>query len=144
MATVRRTERVACSAAQMFAIVNDIGSYPDVLKWCHGARVARQDGNTVEAIVDVGMSGFNRSFRTRNTLDEPHRIDIELVSGPFRRLEGHWSFRDLPEGGSEVGLSMDIEVAGSLLSAFFASVFEEIAQSQLTAFIERAEHRYGR
>lgn len=144
MQTVRRTERVSCSAAQMFAIVNDIAGYPEVLKWCHGARVVKQDGNIVEALVEVGMSGFHRSFRTRNTLDEPHRIDIELISGPFRRLEGHWSFRDLPEGGSEVGLSMDIEVAGSLLSAFLASVFQELAHSQLTAFIEQAERRHGR
>ncbi|WP_428097295.1 type II toxin-antitoxin system RatA family toxin [Candidatus Rariloculus sp.] len=143
MPSVRRSERSACSAAQMFALVNDIEAYPQFLKWCHDARIENRNGNTVEAVMYVGMSGFNRSFRTRNTLDEPHRIDIELVSGPFRRLEGGWRFRDLPDGGAEVALSLEIEVAGSLFGALFASVAEELAHSQLSAFIERAKHRYG-
>lgn len=144
MPTVRRSERVAYTAAQMFAIVNDIEAYPEVFKWCRGARVEKRDGDTLEARVDVGVGGLNRSFRTRNTNDAPHRIDIELLSGPFRRLEGGWSFRDLSEGGCEVALALDIEVAGSLLSAVFASLFRELAHSQLAAFMEEAQRRHGR
>ena len=94
MPTVQRSSRVIYSAEQMFDLVNDIEKYPEFLHWCRGARVDVRQGNTIEATLDIGVLGFQRSFRTRNTLRRPDRISIELVSGPFRRLRGEWKFVD--------------------------------------------------
>ena len=141
--TVQRSARVAYTAAQMFDLVNDIESYPQFLHWCTGARVDLRQGNMIEATLDIGVVGFQRSFRTRNTLTQPEHIQIELVSGPFRRLRGEWRFKNLEAGGSEVALSLAFEVTVSPFGALFSKVFEELAGAQMTAFVDRARKLYG-
>ena len=144
MPRVQRTARVPYTVEQMFDLVNDIESYPRFLHWCSGARIDVRQGNTVEATLDIGVLGFRRSFRTRNTLTRPSSIKIELVSGPFRRLRGEWKFTAVPEGGSEVSLSLQFEVTVSPFGTVFAKVFEELAGAQMNAFTERAAKIYGR
>jgi ribosome-associated toxin RatA of RatAB toxin-antitoxin module len=137
--TVQRSSRVSYTAEQMFDLVNDVEKYPEFLHWCRGARVDVRQGNTIEATLDIGVLGFHRSFRTRNTLRRPERISIELVSGPFRRLRGEWRFADLPTGGADVSLSLAFEVTVSP----FGAVFEELAGAQMDAFTTRATKLYG-
>jgi ribosome-associated toxin RatA of RatAB toxin-antitoxin module len=143
MSSVRRSLRVHFTAAQMFDLVADVESYPEFLLWCRGARMCGSTSNTVDAEIDVGIAGIRKSFRTRNTLDRPHSISIALLSGPFRRLDGAWTFADLAEGRAEVALALDFEVVHSPLAFAFAAIFEEVARSQLSAFVGRAEQVYG-
>ena len=144
MPTVQRSAHVPYSAQQMFDLVNDIDSYPEFLHWCSGARIEQRRADAVEASLDVGIAGLHRAFKTRNTLQEPNRISLALVSGPFRRLEGEWRFDDAPEGGSTVSLMLSFEVTFSPFGALFSRLFEEIASSQMDAFIRRAAKVYGR
>ena len=144
MPTVQRNAHVPYTAQQMFDLVNDIEKYPEFLHWCSGARVDVRQGGTVEATLDIAVLGFQRSFRTRNTLRSPERIHIELVSGPFRRLRGEWRFGDVAAGGSDVSLSLAFEVTVSPFGVLFSKVFEELAGAQMQAFTERAAAVYGR
>jgi ribosome-associated toxin RatA of RatAB toxin-antitoxin module len=141
--TVKRSARVPYTAEQMFDLVNDVESYPQFLHWCRGARIESRYGNTVEATLDIGMLGFHQSFRTRNTLQRPERIAIDLVSGPFRRLRGEWRFEAEQGHGTDISLTLAFEVTLSPFGAVFAKVFEELAASQMTAFVERAKKIYG-
>ncbi len=143
MPRVQRSARVPYTAEQMFDLVNDVESYPRFLHWCSGARIDVRQGNTVEATLDIGVLGFRRSFRTRNTLRRPESIEIELVTGPFRRLRGEWRFVDAAGGGSDVSLSLQFEVTASPFGAVFSKVFEELAGAQMSAFTERAAKLYG-
>lgn len=143
MPTVKRSARVPYSTQQMFDLVNDIEQYPKFLHWCRGARIDLRQGNTVEATLDIGVLGFQQSFRTRNTLTPPERIGIDLVSGPFRRLRGEWRFVQAPDGGSDISLTLHFEVTMSPFGIVFAKIFEELAASQMTAFVERAKKLYG-
>ena len=143
MPTVQRSARVPYSAQQMFDLVDDIERYPEFLHWCSGARVDKRQGDVVEASLDVGVAGFHRTFKTRNTVQAPSGIAIALVSGPFKRLEGEWRFEDSPQGGSSVSLSLLFEVTLSPFGAIFSRLFEEIASSQVDAFIRRAGRLYG-
>ncbi len=143
MPTVKRSARVPHTPEQMFDLVNDVESYPKFLHWCRGARVDLEQGNTVEATLDIGMLGFQQSFRTRNTLVRPHRIGIDLVSGPFRRLRGEWRFSAAQGSGTDISLTLSFEVTVSPFGIVFAKIFEELAASQMTAFVERATKVYG-
>ena len=143
MPTVKRTARVQYTPEQMFDLVNDVESYPKFLHWCRGARIDARYGNTIEATLDIGMLGFQQSFRTRNTLARPERIGIDLVSGPFRRLRGEWRFGAAQGGGTEISLTLSFEVTLSPFGIVFAKVFEELAASQMTAFTARAKIVYG-
>lgn len=141
--TVKRTAHVPYTTEQMFDLVNDVESYPQFLHWCRGARIDLKQGNTIEATLEIGALGFHQRFRTRNTLARPERIGIDLVSGPFRRLRGEWRFVTAASGGTDVSLTLAFEVASSPFAIVFAKVFEELAASQMTAFIERARKIYG-
>lgn len=143
MRTVRRSAQVPFSAEQMFDLVDDITSYPEFLSWCQSATVQRRTEDLAEATLEVGVAGVQKQFSTRNRLDRPHRIEIQLLKGPFRSLEGAWTFDDHDEGGSEVGLILNFEVAASPLQMVFGVLFEEIVRSQVTAFTDRAKAKYG-
>jgi ribosome-associated toxin RatA of RatAB toxin-antitoxin module len=141
--TVKRSARVPYTPEQMFDLVNDIESYPKFLHWCRGARVDVELANTVEATLEIGALGFQQRFRTRNTLQRPERIGIDLVSGPFRRLRGEWRFVPAGVQGAEISLTLSFEVTLSPFGIVFAKVFEELAASQMGAFIARANSVYG-
>ena len=143
MPRIRRRAHVPYTAEQMFDLVNDVEAYPKFLHWCSGARVCSADERHVEAAIDIGISGFQKTFRTRNALDRPKRITIALVSGPFSRLEGAWEFVDTLGGGADIELMLDYEISDSPLGLLLAKVFEEIARSQMSAFVRRADEIYG-
>ena len=125
----------------MFDLVNDVERYPEFLYWCRGGRIESLHGNTVEATLDIGVLGFHQSFRTRNMLQRPERIGIDLISGPFRRLRGEWRFVPV-DGGTDVSLTLTFEVTLSPFGLVFAKVFEELAASQMAAFTARAAKLY--
>jgi ribosome-associated toxin RatA of RatAB toxin-antitoxin module len=127
----------------MFSLVNDVEAYPEFLHWCSGARILRREGNVIMAEIDVRFAGVRQSFSTRNTLEEPHRIVISLLNGPFRRLDGDWTFTDSRSGGCSIELSLEFTVALTPLGFLLSRVFEEIAASQMDAFIRRARKVYG-
>ena len=126
----------------MFDLVDDIEAYPRFLHWCPGSAVEKRTDDEVVASVDVGLGGIRKRFTTRNRLQRPERIDLELVEGPFKTLRGAWTFEDAPDG-CDVGLSLDFEVAHTPLDMMFATVFEEIVRSQVAAFVKRAKTVYG-
>jgi coenzyme Q-binding protein COQ10 len=142
MPRIQRSAHVPYTASQMFDLVDDIERYPEFLTWCCGARVTQRDSQVVEATLDVGIAGFSLSFSTRNLLSRPRRIDIGLSSGPFRSLEGRWTFDDQDEG-CDIQLSLEFEVRASPLSAVLSGLFEEIGKSQMNAFLDRAAKIYG-
>ena len=144
MPTVQRSARVPYTTEQMFDLVNDVERYPEFLHWCKGASVNTRQGNTLEATLEIGVLGFQQSFRTRNTAQRPERIGIDLVSGPFRRLRGEWRFAPASGGGTEISLSLLFEVTLSPFGVIFAKVFEELARSQMAAFVDRAAEVYGK
>lgn len=143
MRKVHRSERVPYTAEQMFDLVNDVESYPAFLHWCRGARVESESADRMVASIDVGVGGIHKSFKTRNTLDRPRSIRMELVAGPFRRFSGEWRFTPLPGGGTEVVLELEFEVSPSPFNIVFSLMFEELVRSQVSAFIARARVLHG-
>ena len=142
MSSIRRTADVPYSDEQMYALVDDIRSYPEFLHWCRAAQVTRRDMHFVEATLDVGLAGFHKQLTTRNSLEPPQRIGIALVNGPFRKLEGEWLFEPLARG-CRVTLAIEFESKVSPFGMIFAAAFEEVARSQMRAFLARAEKLYG-
>lgn len=143
MPTVQRNARVPYTTEQMFDLVNDVERYPEFLHWCKGAKVNARHGNTLEATLEIGVLGFQQTFCTRNTLQRPERIGIDLVSGPFRRLRGEWRFAPASGGGTDISLSLVFEVTVSPFGVVFAKIFEELTRAQMAAFIDRAADVYA-
>lgn len=131
------------SPEQMYDLVNDVRAYPEFLPWCRHATVTFTNEHRIEATLEIGVRGVTHKFSTRNALERPRRIRIELLEGPFRKLSGEWRFEPLDDGGCEVVLELDFEASSVPLKFLFEMLFEELVTSQMAAFIERAETVYG-
>lgn len=143
MRSVNRNALVPYSASDMFALVADVESYPGFLPWCSDVEVHLREGNVVEATLELHKGKVSRRFRTRNTMTPDERMDLTLVGGPFRHLEGGWRFTQLGEHGSKVALALDFEFDTRTLDAIIGSYFEEICNKLVDAFTQRAAEVLG-
>lgn len=140
---VQKSALVKFSAQQMFDLVDDIESYPKFLPWCSGSRVLRREGDIVEGQIDIAKAGFHKSFTTRNRIDRGGKIQISLLDGPFKSLEGFWSFMPLREDASKISLDLEFEISGVLANLAFGPVFNQICNTMVTSFTQRAKAIYG-
>ena len=70
-------------------------------------------------------------------------MQIRLIEGPFKTLEGAWRFTDLAGAGCKVELSLRYEFSSLLLEKLVGPVFGFIANSMVDAFVKRAQKVYG-
>ncbi len=143
MRKVRRSALVPYAAESMFALVNDVAAYPDFLPWCRSAVVHVEREDFMEASLELVKGNMSKVFTTRNQLVPAESIEIGLVSGPFRHLQGVWVFDALSDAGSEVSLDLEFEFENPLTGLLFGSMFEDIAVSLVESFTKRARQVYG-
>lgn len=142
MTTVQKSALVRFPAHLMFDLVEDIASYPKFLPWCSGSRIIRRSGDVVDAELDVSRAGFNKSFATRNTILAPQEIRMSLLNGPFSHLEGLWTFTALRSDASKISLDLEFEMSGKLASLAFGAIFNQICNTMVGAFSDRAKVIY--
>jgi len=140
MREVKRSALVNRPAAEVFALINDIESYPQFLPWCTHARVLSRSPTEILATLGVRQGGLRGEFTTRNTLEPERRIDMQLVSGPFRTLAGEWLLTPI-EGGCRVELTMRFAFSNPLTAMLFEPKFAATIGSLVGAFVERVRSR---
>ena len=89
MATVNKSALVLYSAAEMYGLVENIEAYPQFLPWCRSARILSRSADEVRATIEMAKSGVHKSFTTCNRMQPNKMIDIRLLEGPFKRLQGY-------------------------------------------------------
>ena len=141
------TKRLPYTAEQMYALVADVGSYPQFLPWCSAARIrSRQPqpgGEIIEADLVISFKVFRERFGSRVLLwPQDRRIDTEYLDGPFRYMKSNWAFADT-EGGCEVSFFVDFEFKNAVLQGIIGLVFNEAMQRIVRAFEARAQALYG-
>lgn len=144
MGSVSRTALVPYSAAEMFALVNDIESYPRFLPWCGAAEVLQSGEDEIRARVEIAYGSVRKAFTTRNRLQKDKMIEMRLLEGPFRHLEGYWRFDSLGERACKVSLDLDFEFSGRLVGLALGPVFNQIANTLVDSFAKRAVEVYGK
>jgi len=136
-------------AEQMFALVADVGRYPEFLPWNSAARIKSrhpvEGGEVMEADLVISFKLFRERFGSRVTLlPDQSRILTEYLDGPFQHLKSVWAFRDLPAGGCEVDFTVDFEFRNPILAGIIGFVFTEAMSRVVRAFETRAAALYGR
>lgn len=144
MRQVNRTALVAYTPAQMFALVDDIERYPEFVPWVTQASVIERRDGEVTARLEMERSGVREKFTTRNTLQAPHRIDLQLVDGPFKLFEGQWTFDAIQSRGTKIGLVIRFEFANPVTSLLLSRSFEKSCAQLIDAFTQRARAVYAK
>lgn len=146
MKTVQKSVLIWYSAAEMFALVTDIASYPEFLPWCNKAEVLEQDANSMKAKIGLSIAGLKQSFTTLNTHEKDRRVRLKLVDGPFSKLDGQWDFIPVGTGDDracKIELNLNYDFDNMALAALVGPVFGKIAGSLVDAFVKRAGQVYG-
>lgn len=142
MAQVEKSVLVPHSAEKMFQLVDAPERYPEFLPWCGGVDLKWRDEETTVATLHIDYHGLKQNFTTENAKTFPSLMDIKLVDGPFRHLEGIWRFIPLAEDACKIEFKLHYEFSGHLLEKLIAPVFSHIANTFVDAFVERAEKIY--
>jgi ribosome-associated toxin RatA of RatAB toxin-antitoxin module len=143
MKRIARSAIVEHSAREMFALVDDIESYPRFLPWCTAAAVEQRTPASVRATLTVGMRGLRQSFTTQNDLEPGEAMHMRLVKGPFRRFRAQWRFKALSQKACAIEFTLEYELAGPL-ARVLQPLFDRIADTMVDAFTRRAAELYGK
>ncbi len=141
MREVKKSALIAESPAHMYRLINDIERYPEFVPGIVGVRIESQLGNERVATLSIKRGPLRMDITTRNLLEPDRRILMQLVSGPFRVLEGLWTLTPLGDLGCRVELEMRFEFANRVTGAMFEPLFESTAASLVDAFVARARQQ---
>lgn len=142
MTTVKKSRVVPFSCEQMYNLVNDVERYAEFLPYFSKSVVHHRDEDEVQATLVITAAGVNKSFTTRNRLQTNKMIEIRLVEGPFKHLEGFWRFDPVSEG-CHISFDLEFEFAGRMFSLLLGPVFEQVTDKMVDAFCDRAKVLYA-
>jgi ribosome-associated toxin RatA of RatAB toxin-antitoxin module len=141
MREVKRSAIVARDPAELFHLVNDVDTYPSFVPGCHEAVVLSRAETEIVARLGEHRGVLRTHFTTRNLLEPPGRVLMQLVEGPFRMLEGDWRFQPVGAGGCRVEFTLRFEFSNRLKAALFEPPIEHARSDLVRAFVERARRR---
>lgn len=136
------------TAAQMYALVQDVARYPEFVPYCTGARVRgiteQPDGTQVMQADLMVQYQIVRERYTSDVLLAPasHSIVVNQAHGPFKRLDNRWAFTDT-QNGCEIDFYLDFEFRIPLLRRVIKPIMGEAVEKFVRAFETRADALYG-
>lgn len=140
---IKRTALVTFTPEQMFDLVVDVERYCEFLPWVAGAEVHEKTERDLQASLIMERAGIRQSFTTRNVMQRPDWMSLELVNGPFKQLNGLWTFTAIGTAGTKVVLDMKFEFANPVASMLFGRAFEQSVGELIDAFVARAKKVHG-
>lgn len=143
MATVEKSVLVGHSAAKMYAMVENCEAYPQFLPWCSGAEVQRSGPHRATVTLHVNYHGLRQHFTTENHMEKAALIEMKLVRGPFKHLDGFWRFVPLAEEACKIEFRLSYELSGRLMDKLAGPVFSHIANTLVEVFVKRSAVLYG-
>lgn len=144
MAVISKSALVMYSSSEMFQLVDDINAYGDFLPWCRSATVISRSDDEVKASIEIAKGALNKSFTTLNRLQKDKVIEMRLLEGPFKHLEGFWRFKSLNNNQAcKISLDLSFEFESKILALAVGPVFNQIGNSMVDAFCKRAVEVYG-
>lgn len=143
MALVEKSVLIRHSAQQMFDLVDRVEDYPAFLPWCNRTELKFRDAQKTAATMFINYRSVKSHFTTENEKEAPLWMNIRLVDGPFRRLEGRWQFRPLADDACKIEFQLSYEFSSRMFEKIIGPVFSQIANTFVDAFVRRASEVYG-
>lgn len=143
MPTITQSILVPYSAEQMYQLVNDYKKYPEFLSGCVGAKTLSLAENELKAELHIQKLGISQKFSTHNRMAFPYKIEMKLLEGPFRYLNGAWTFEPFDEQSCRISLYLNFEFSHLSVGLVFGKIFHELTTKMINAFKLRAKEIYG-
>lgn len=143
MAVVEKSVLIERTAAQMFDLVDRVEDYPKFLPWCGGTELVERTDEKTVARIHINYHGVKSHFATENRKAFPERMEMTLLEGPFRQLDGSWHFKPLGDAACKVEFHLHYEFSSRILEKALGPVFNHIASTFVESFVKRAQQIYG-
>lgn len=150
MKQVKKSVLLWYTPQEMYELVTQVERYPEFLPWCNKVDVLAREGDSVTARLHLAYAGVRHAFTTRNCNEPGRTVSMELVDGPFSRLDGLWQFLPLNKPGTEgdptackIAFELSYAFSSGALEAVVSPVFDRIANTFVDSFVQRAEALYG-
>lgn len=143
MPILRKSALVNFNADQMYQLVNQVNRYHEFLPWCSEGVIETANENEMTAKVHMKKGPLDQSFTTHNKMLDGEMIEIQLIDGPFKKLNGIWKFENIDELGSKISLELEYEFSNAVISMVVGPVFNTIANTLVDSFVKRADQLYG-
>lgn len=143
LSKINKTIELPYTPKQMFALVDRVEDYHLFLPWCLQSQVHSRSSEEVKASLQVGKGLLRYAFTTLNKRQADKRIDIQLLSGPFKHLEGFWLFEANASSTQACTISLHLNFElNPLLHKALEPFIEKIGDRIIQAFCERAAFLY--
>jgi ribosome-associated toxin RatA of RatAB toxin-antitoxin module len=106
-------------------------------------EVREREAHRLVAAIKINYHGVKQTFATENSNTPPTHMRMRLVEGPFRQLDGLWTFTPLRVDACKIEFDLRYEFSSAMLEKLIGPVFSKIADSFVDAFCKRAEVVYG-
>lgn len=143
MPTHAETKTLPYTPEQLFALVADVERYPEFLPWTLRSRITKRESNEFYADLVIGYKMIREKFGSKVSLDEPHHIRVEYLSGPMQYLSNEWKFIRECNGHCTIDFYVDFEFKNPVLQSLMGVFFNEAVKRMVSAFEERAYELYG-
>ena len=92
----------------------------------------------MKARLDFNLKGLSTSFTTENTIKENEYIEMKLVDGPFKYLDGKWEFKKISDK-TIIFLTINYEAESKIVEYTIGKSLEKITNYLVQAFVEESK-----
>ncbi len=142
MTSISKSALVPYSTDKMYDLVADVDSYEQFLPWCSRSRKLKETEDEITGQIEIKHSGLNKTFTTLNRMQKNKIIEMRLLEGPFKSLQGYWQFKTLDDNACKISLDLEFEFSSKLVGMAFGPVFSQMANTMVDSFCKRAADVY--
>lgn len=138
MNKILKKEKINVSLPIIFNLINNVEDYPEFLPWCVKTEVTRKTDKEMIGKIFISKNFIKWNFSTENTVSKEKYINLKLLDGPFKHLDGRWSFSKIDDNNTEVMLEINYLFKNTLIELSIEPIFTSIMNSILQSFIDQA------
>ncbi|MEC8996196.1 MAG: type II toxin-antitoxin system RatA family toxin [Pseudomonadota bacterium] len=135
---IKKEESINIDIETIFTLVNQVDKYSDFLPWCNGSKIISNENNIMIGEISVSKNLVKWTFTTENHYIDNEKIQLKLLDGPFKSLNGLWSFSRVDKNTTIVNFVLEYEFSNKIIELSIKPVFTSIMTSILDSFISEA------
>jgi ribosome-associated toxin RatA of RatAB toxin-antitoxin module len=131
---------VEASPEAVFDVVANVAAWPEFISSCAATTCEQAGPDNQEVTITLRETGFEETIRARNHLRPTEAVEMQLVEGPMKSLDGKWTF--VREGdGCRLGLDVKFSFSPRAKEFVFGRPFEKACGRLLAAVAKQAAAR---
>tara|TARA_X000001036_G_C20588302_1_gene769662 strand:+ start:453 stop:875 length:423 start_codon:yes stop_codon:yes gene_type:complete len=123
---------------KVFNIVNRVDLYKNFVPYCVDSIIISEENNQMQARLDFNLKGLKTTFTTQNIIENNKIIQMKLVDGPFKYLDGEWKFTEIDDK-TLIELKINYEVQSKIIDYTISKSLEKIMDYLVKAFVSESK-----